>query len=316
MTLSLNQRAHELADRLVAEGDAVRVAVRTLPGGTRVVDCGSAAPGGLEAGRRFAEITMGGLGSVTFAPIVLDGRWLPGLTVVSDHPALACLGSQYAGWKIDRDGYFAMASGPGRALIRAEELFDDLDVDERAGNAVLCLETRDEPPPQVAAHVAERAGVAPGDLTLLYAPTASLAGGVQVAARVVETALHKLHELGFDVRRVVSGFGTCPLPPPARNDGEAIGRTNDAVLYGGQVELTVVGPDEDLEAIVGRVPSSASEDHGEPFGSVLEKADWDFYKIDPLLFSPAEVRLVSVETGRSFHAGGVELAILERSFGG
>ena len=260
MTLSLNQRAHELADLVASDAAALRVAVQTLPGGTRVIDCGSEVHGGLEAGRAFAEITMGRLGSVTFAPLVLEGRWMPGLTVVTDHPALACLASQYAGWKIDRDGYFAMASGPGRALIRAEELFDDLDVDERASTAVLCLESGDEPPGELAAYVAERAGVAPADLTLLFAPTASLAGGVQVAARVVETALHKLHELEFDVRRVVSGFGTCPLPPVARTDPEAIGRTNDAVLYGGQVELTVEAPDDALEALVDRLPSSASRE--------------------------------------------------------
>src|SRR5919206_4389214 len=165
MTLSVNERAHELADRLADDADSLRIAVKTLPGGTRVIDCGSAVPGGLEAGRRFAEITMGGLGSVAFAPVELDGRWFPGLTVVTDHPALACLGAQYAGWQIKRDDYFAMASGPGRALIRAEDLYDDLDVDERADTAVLCLETRDEPPPAVAAHVAERAGVEPSALT-------------------------------------------------------------------------------------------------------------------------------------------------------
>jgi len=316
MSLSLNQRAHELADRLVADGDALRVASRTLTGGTRVVDCGSAVPGGLEAGRRFAEITMGGLGSVAFAPVVLDGRWFPGLVVVTDHPALACLGSQYAGWKIDRDGYFAMASGPGRALIRAEDLYDDLDVDEQASTAVLCLETRGEPPEEVGAWVAERAGVGPSDLTLVYAPTASLAGGVQVAARVVETALHKLHEIDFDIRRVVSGYGTCPLPPVAGDDGAAIGRTNDAVLYGGQVELTVDAPDDELEAIVERLPASASKDHGEPFGAILERANWDFYAIDPLLFSPAEVRLVGVQSGRCFQAGSVAPDVLERSFRG
>src|ERR687885_820309 len=151
MTVSLNERARDLADRLADDADALRVAVSTLPGGARVVDCGSAVRGGLEAGRRFAEITMGGLGSVSFAPIVLEGRWLPGLTVVTDHPALACLASQYAGWKIDRDGYFAMASGPGRALIRAEELYDDLAVDEGPAAAVLCLEARDEPPQQLGA---------------------------------------------------------------------------------------------------------------------------------------------------------------------
>jgi methenyltetrahydromethanopterin cyclohydrolase len=316
MTLSLNGRAVELADRLAADADALRVAVDTLPGGARVIDCGSSVPGGLEAGRRFSEITMGGLGTVAFAPVVIGGRWLPALTVVTDHPALACLGSQYAGWKIDRDGYFAMASGPGRALIRAEELYDDLDVDERANAAVLCLETRDAPPDAVLAHVAERAGVAPADLTVLFAPTASLAGGVQIAARIVETALHKLHELDFDVRRVVSGYGTCPLPPVAKSDPEAIGRTNDAVLYGGRVELTVDAPDDELEAIAGRVPSSASKDHGEPFGALLERAGWDFYKIDPMLFSPAEVRLVCVESGRSFDAGEVAPEVLERAFRG
>ena len=316
MTLFLNQRACELADRLAADGDVLRAAVRTLPNGTRLIDCGSAVPGGLEAGRRLAEICMAGLGSVTFAPLALDGRWLPGLAVVTDHPALACLASQYAGWRIDRDGYFAMASGPGRALIRAEELYDDLDVDERASTAVLCLEARDEPPEALAAYVAERAGVAPGDLTLLFAPTASLAGGVQIAARIVETALHKLHEVDFDVRRVVSGFGSCPLPPVARTDAEAIGRTNDAILYGGQVELTIAAPDDELEALVERLPASASRDYGEPFGAVLEQANWDFYEIDPLLFSPAQIRLTSVGSGRSFEAGSVKLEVLERSFWG
>jgi methenyltetrahydromethanopterin cyclohydrolase len=236
--------------------------------------------------------------------------------VVTDRPALACLASQYAGWRLDRDEYFAMASGPGRALIRAEELYDDLEVDERARAAVLCLEAREPPPEALVEHVAERAGVTTASLTLLFAPTASLAGGVQVAARVVETALHKLHELEFDVGRVVSGFGSCPLPPVARTDPEAIGRTNDAVLYGGQVELTVDAPDEELEAVVPRLPASASRDHGEPFGSVLERAGWDFYEIDPLLFSPAEVRLTSVSSGRSFHAGGVDIGVLELSFRG
>src|ERR671930_1561210 len=220
MTLSLNERALQVADRLAADAEAARVEVTTLSNGTRVIDCGAQAAGGFEAGRYFAEVCMAGLGEVAYAPLVIEGRWLPALTVTSDRPAVACLAAQYAGWRLDRDGYFAMASGPGRALIRAEELYDDLDVDERARTAVLCLETRELPPEAIAGYVAERAGVAAADLVLLFAPTASLAGGVQVAARVVETALHKLHELGFDVGRVVSGFGSCPLPPVARTDPE------------------------------------------------------------------------------------------------
>jgi len=315
--LSLNDRARELADRLAADAEAARVEVTTLANGTRVIDCGANAAGGFEAGRRFAEVCMAGLGSVAYAPLVVEGRWLPALTVTTDRPAVACLAAQYAGWRIDRDGYFAMGSGPGRALIRAEDLYDDLEWEERATAAVLCLETRELPPAAVADFVAERAGVAPSALTLLMAPTASVAGGVQIAARVVETALHKLHELDFDVRRVVAGYGSCPLPPVAGDDMEAIGRTNDAVLYGGQAHLTVENDDDDaLRDLVERLPASASEDYGEPFGKVLKDADFDFYAIDPLLFSPAQIRLTSVGSGRSFEAGRVDLEVLERSFWG
>jgi methenyltetrahydromethanopterin cyclohydrolase len=313
MSLSLNDRARELADRLAADSEAASVEVTTLANGARVIDCRE---GGFAAGRAFAEICMGGLGEVAYAPVVLDGRWFPALTVTTDRPAVACLAAQYAGWKIDRDGYFAMGSGPARALIRAEQLYDDLDWDERASAAVLCLETREAPPAAVAGYVAERAGVPPSALTLLMAPTASVAGGVQIAARVVETALHKLHELDFDVRRVVSGFGSCPLPPVAEEDMAAIGRTNDAVLYGGQVHLTVESDDDALRELVERLPASASSDYGEPFGKVLEDAEFDFYKIDPLLFSPAQIRLTSAGSGRSFEAGRVNLEVLERSFWG
>src|SRR3954471_9259180 len=314
MTLSLNERALALADRLAADAEALQVGVSTLANGTRVIDCGA---GGFEAGRYFAEICMAGLGTVAYAPVVIDGRWLPALTVTTDRPALACLAAQYAGWRLDRDEYFAMGSGPGRALIRAEELYDDLDWDEQASAAVLCLETRKAPPAAVADYVAERAGVPPSALTLLMAPTASVAGGVQIAARVVETALHKLHELDFAVRRGMSGSGSCPLPPVAGDDMEAIGRTNDAMLYGGQVHLTVEADDDDaLRGLVERLPASASSDYGEPFGKVLKDASFDFYAIDPLLFSPAQIRLTSVGRGRSFEAGRVNLEVLERSFWG
>jgi methenyltetrahydromethanopterin cyclohydrolase len=313
LTLSLNDRALELADRLAADAEALQVDVTPLGNGTRLIDCGK---GGFEAGRYFAEICMAGLGDVAYAPLVFEGRWLPALTVTTDRPAVACLAAQYAGWRLDRDGYFAMGSGPGRALIRAEELYDDLDWDEDASAAVLCLETREPPPAEVANFVAERAGVPPAALTLVMAPTASIAGSVQIAARVVETALHKLHELDFDVQRVAAGYGSCPLPPVAGDDMAALGRTNDAVLYGGQVHLNVDADDDVLRGLVERLPASASKDYGEPFGKIFKDADYDFYAIDPLLFSPAVIRLTNVGSGRSFEAGHVNLEVLERSFWG
>src|SRR4051794_10860373 len=284
MTLSLNDRALTLADQLAEDPE---VQASTLSNGTQLIDCSA---GGFAAGRYFAEICMAGLGSVAYAPVVIEGRWLAALTVTTDRPAIACLAAQYAGWRVDRDDYFAMGSGPARALIRAEELYDDLGWEERASGAVLCLETREPPQAAIADFVAERAGVPPSALTLVTAPTASIAGGVQIAARVVETALHKLHELGFDVRRVVAGFGTCPLPPVSGADMAALGRTTAAVLYGGRVPLAVAADADMLRELVDRLPATASSDYGEPFGKVFKAAEYDFYKIDPLLFSPGQIR--------------------------
>jgi methenyltetrahydromethanopterin cyclohydrolase len=309
--MTLNDRAMALADELAGDPE---VQVSTLSNGTRLIDCTA---GGFAAGRLFAEICMAGLGSVAYAPVVIEGRWLPALTVTADRPAIACLAAQYAGWRVDRDGYFAMGSGPARALIRAEEVYDDLGWEEQASGAVLCLETREAPPAAIAGYIAERAGVPPSALTLVMAPTATITGSVQIAARVVETALHKLHELDFDVRKVVAGYGSCPLPPVAGDDMEALGRTNDAVLYGGQVHLTLDADDDDaLRELVERLPATASSDYGEPFGKVFKDAEYDFYKIDPLLFSPGQIRLTSLGSGRSFEAGKVNLEVLERSFWG
>ncbi|NWG75191.1 MAG: methenyltetrahydromethanopterin cyclohydrolase [Rubrivivax sp.] len=315
MALSLNERALALVERLIDDAEGLGVTVQVLPNGTRVIDCGIEAPGGLEVGRIFAEVCMGGLGKLTFSHLSLDGWWLPAVTVHTDQPRLACMAAQYAGWQVSKDKYFAMGSGPARALIRAEEkLYDELNYTDPARVAVLCLEGRALPPEEIAAYIAERAGVAPGHLTLLIAPTACVVGGVQVAARVVETGLHKLHELGFDLRQVLSGLGTCPLPPVAKSDLRAIGRTNDAILYGGQVHYTVRADDAELEEVVPRVPASTSRDYGLPFYDTFKGYNFDFYQVDPLLFSPAEIFMTNVVSGRTFHAGQINVEVLKRSF--
>ena len=142
----------------------------------------------------------------------------------------------------------------------------------------------------------------------MIAPTASLAGGVQVVSRSVETCLHKLHELGFDLSRMVSGFGSAPLPPVASNDLKAIGRTNDAILYGARVVLDVNGDDDSLLAIGPQVPSSSSRDHGEPFADIFARYNHDFYAVDQVVFR-------NLQTGRSFAFGRLEPDVLARSFG-
>lgn len=312
--LSLNSQAADLCDAMVCDQERLRIAGQNTASGTRLVDCGINAPGGLEAGRRLAEVCLSGLGSVQFVPSSLENT--PGLAVLvtTDNPVTACMASQYAGWQIAAGKYFAMGSGPMRAVAAKETLFEKINYSENANVAVGILETRQFPPDELCQDLARQCGVAPDKLTLLVAPTASLAGTIQVIARSVETALHKLFELGFDLSRVASGFGTAPLPPASADDLAAIGRTNDAILYGGEVTLYVRGDDASLEATGPKVPSGASADHGQPFAAIFERYHRDFYKIDPHLFSPARITFSNLDTGHSFVYGRTVPRVIHESF--
>jgi methenyltetrahydromethanopterin cyclohydrolase len=312
--LQMNELATEIADHLEEHAAELRVRPHILPTGARVIDAGVDIEGGYDAGLALAEICMGGLGNVAYSPIQVGGEAWPGVTVWTDHPAVSCMASQYAGWAISVDKFFAMGSGPLRAHARVErELFEKLDYAEEATRGVLVLEGRQLPTDAVASWVAQKARLQPSQLTFVVAPTASLAGGVQISARILETGLHKMETLGFDVRRIVSGMGTAPIPPVAKNDLKAIGRTNDCILYGGQARYTVRASDAELAELAPKVPASASRDYGVPFYEIFQRYEGDFYKIDPLLFSPAEVWLTSVESGRTFHAGRLNPEVLTAS---
>jgi methenyltetrahydromethanopterin cyclohydrolase len=310
----MNEAAGEMADNMVDQAELLRIRTDRLASGARVIDAGVEVDGGIGAGLGLSRICMGGLGHVACTPVQIGGQSHSGLLVWTDHPAVACMASQYAGWAISVGKFFAMGSGPLRAHARVErELFEKLGYDEQADEGVLVLEGRSLPTDEVAAWVAEKARLEPSRLTFVVAPTASLAGGVQISARIIETGLHKMETLGFDVRRVVNAIGTAPLPPVAKNDLRAIGRTNDCILYGGQARYTVRAGDSELKQLAEQVPASASRDYGTPFYEIFQRYEGDFYKIDPLLFSPAEVWLTSTETGRTFHAGRLNPDILEAS---
>ena len=313
-SFNVNRLASEIADALDEDAALFRVRTHRLSNGARVIDAGVEVDGGLDAGLAMAEICMGGLGTAVYGPTVIGNRSWPAVTVWTDHPPVACMASQYAGWAISVGKYFAMGSGPLRAHARVEkELFEKLAYAEDAEQGVLVLETRTLPTAEVAAWVGAKARLDPAQLTFVAAPTASLAGGVQISARILETGLHKMETLGFDVRKVVSGIGTAPIPPVAKNDLRAIGRTNDCILYGGQAHYTMRADDAELAALAERLPASASRDYGTPFYEIFQRYEGDFYKIDPLLFSPAEVWLTSIASGKTFHAGSLNADVLPAS---
>lgn len=317
---SVNALAAPLTAALLVDARRLRLGVERMDNGSILIDAGIDYPGGLEAGRRVAEICMGGLGQVSIADTARFDRWPWQIGVRSANPVLACLGSQYAGWRLShgegKGAFQALGSGPGRAVAGREELFVELAYRDLAESVTLILEVDRRPPVEIAGRVAADCGVKPEQVALILTPTGSLAGGVQIVARVLEVALHKAHALGFPLHHIVDGVGTAPLPPPAGEFLSAMGRTNDAILYGGEVQLFVDCDDVAAEELARALPSTASKDHGRPFAEIFKAAGHDFYSIDPHLFAPARAAVTVIGSGRTFRAGAFDERLLDRSFGG
>lgn len=315
--ISVNALSQPLVADLLRDREALRLKVQTDAAGVTVVDAGIDTPGSLEAGLRIAAICMGGLGQVAWRAAPGE-RWPSWVEVRSSQPVLACLASQYAGWSLaaskEETGakkFFALGSGPARALACKEALFGELAYrDPGAGAGCLVLEVDRHPPPVVVHRVLQACGLQPGQLTLILTPTTSLAGTAQVVARVLEVALHKAHELNFPLDTIVEGNATAPLPVPHRDGLQAMGRTNDAILYAGRVHLSVNADDAAARDLAQRLPSANSSVYGQPFADIFKAAEYDFYRIDPALFAPAEVWVSSLQSGNTWRGGRSELGLL------
>ena len=318
-SISVNEGASKWVDWLRTNSAPLEIGVDTGPLGETLIDAGVGRRGGVEAGLAIARICLGGLGEVTLASDATIRRWPWTLSVRSSQPVIACLGSQYAGWSLahgeGRTAFFALGSGPARALAQKEALFAELGYRDQAARTTLVIESGRAPPPEIVAKVADGCGLPPSALTVIYAPTQCVAGGVQVVARVLEVALHKAHALKFPLERIVDGLGAAPLSPPHPDFMTAMGRTNDAIIYGGRVQLFVTGPADDAKALADALPSRASRDYGAPFRDIFKRFKGDFYAIDPMLFSPAETLVTAIESGATFRAGKVDEALLDASFG-
>lgn len=322
--LSVNALARPLVQTLLRESARLGIAARQEADGVCIVDCGLAVPGSVEAGLLVAEICMGGLGQVRLrgAGSAHEGGWPAWLDVSSAQPVLSCLGSQYAGWSLaaskEETGgrkFFSLGSGPARALAAKEPLFEELAYRDQTGadgHGVLVLEVDREPPRVVIDKLLRDCALQGPQLTLIVTPTSSLAGTTQVVGRVLEVALHKAHELGFPLGQIVGGSASAPLPAPSPDGVQAMGRTNDAILYGGRAWLQVRGSDEAARDLALRLPSGNASCYGRSFAELFVEAGYDFYKIDPAFFAPAEVWVSNLDSGNTWHAGAVDLALLAR----
>lgn len=327
-TVSVNAHSLPIVNHVISNAAKLRVGVERLANGSTVIDAGINVPGGIEVGRLITEICMGGLGTVTLNHNAATSRWPLSVHVHSTHPVIACLGSQYAGWSLShgegKGAFYALGSGPARAIatkIRegkeesVEELYRELNYRDQASATTLVMEVDKVPPIEVIEKVVRACQVDAASFTVILTPTSSLAGGMQVVGRVLEVALHKAHALHFPLDDIIDGAASAPVPPPHPNFVKAMGRTNDAILFGGQAHLFVKGGDEAAEQLANELPSSVSRDYGKPFAEVFKDYGYDFFKVDAMLFSPASVIVTAIDSGRSFHAGRIDEELLERSFG-
>lgn len=321
---SVNKLTQPLVKFLLDHADKLRLGIEIMENGCTIIDAGIKVPGGLEAGRIIAEICLGGMGTVTLNHSAYTDNWPLSVNVHTGNPVLGCLGSQYAGWSLSHEKYYALGSGPARAMATklkegkqepVEELYKELNYQDEADTTVLVIENDAVPPLAIIEKVAAACKVDPSKLTIIVTPTSSLAGAVQVVARVLEVAMHKAHALHFPLKNIIDGSGSAPMCPPHPNFVKAMGRTNDAILFAGQVHLFVKGSDEAAEKLAKELPSSTSKDYGKPFADIFKQYQYDFFKIDAMLFSPASVIVTAIDSGKSFRAGKLDNTLLNLSFG-
>lgn len=312
--LSVNGLSAPLVQKLIADKERLNIAVSQHASGCTVIDAGITVSGGAEAGRLIAEICMGGLGKVALQKDARFKYWGEAIFVTSESPVLSCLASQYAGWALSHEKFFSLGSGPARALANREEIFKELQYQDSASSTCLVLEADKVPPVEVIEKVVRDTKIPASALTIILTPTTSMAGSTQVVGRVLEVALHKAHTLHFPLENIISGTGLAVLPPVAKDFMTGMGRTNDAILYGGFVELNVRGDDVAAKKLADDLPSCASKDYGRTFGEIFKSYNMDFYKIDPMLFSPAKVKVNNLDTGNSFEAGRLNEELIDLSF--
>jgi len=316
-SLSINCLALGLVKKLFANPEYFGVKICKTDSGTTVIDAGVEAQGGFEAGRLVTEICMGGCGRAKIAERKYGNYALPTIFVSTDHPIIATLGSQYAGWQINEEGYFAIGSGPARALAqKPKEIYQEIGYRDNSDETVLVLETEKIPTAKLMERIAKDCKIDTKNLTIIMTPTTSVAGATQVSGRIVETGIHKLRKVGLDPNVIRHAWGSAPIPPIHPKFANAMARTNDAILYGGTAYYLVEYEDDTkLEEILARAPSKASTQYGRPFIEIFKEAKYDFYKIDPNLFAPAEITINNAKTGNTFKNGEINSETLAKSLG-
>jgi methenyltetrahydromethanopterin cyclohydrolase len=326
--IQINELAKNIVETIISHKDIYNVEVHNLANKSVVLDLTNSS---WTAGKLVGEICMGGLGTVEFSHYNLDNHFIPSVNVYTSDPLISCMASQLAGWsvklkkEVEKNGelkkkviFQSLGSGPARAKSRGEKLFDEIDYTDNSECAVIVFETSKLPNEEVMEIIAEKCRVDISKTYAVCAPTACLTGSIQVAARIVETGIHKLHEIKFPIDIIKDGFGTTTIAPIAKDDLGAMGRTNDSISAAGMTYYTIkVEKDKEGELfeLIKKAPANTSSSYGKPFIETFKEANYNFYDIDPGLFAPAIYTVTNITTGKSITVGNKNHSLLKLSYG-
>lgn len=315
MKYSINKHTNILVENLKKEHEKLSLGLDVDgPLGSSIIDAGINHNGSIEAGIKISEICLGGLGIVNISSTYGYKNCIVNVNVHASDPVLACLGSQYAGWSLNHNDFFSLGSGPARSLAQKEEIFSELNYQDKSSSTCIVLEVDKIPPNEIVKKISTDCKIPTKSITFILTPTTSICGTIQVVSRVLEVAIHKIHELEFPLDKIVHGFATAPIPPVADNFISGMGRTNDAIIYGGRVNLCIDENEEKIIELSKNLPSLNSKDYGKPFKQIFLDNNKDFYKIDGSLFSPAFVIINSKRSGKTYSSGKLNFDLVEKSF--
>lgn len=326
--IKINNLALKIVKKIIENKDYYKAEITKLNNDSTVVDMTNASWLG---GKLLAEICMGGLGTLNFTSFNLEEYYLPAVNVYTSEPIISCMASQLAGWsvklkkEVEKNGelkkkviFQSLGSGPARAKAKTEKIFEEINYTDDSNCAIIIFETRKMPNEEVMAIVSEKCDMSPENTYAICAPTACLTGSIQVAARIVETGIHKLHEIHFPLEVIKDGFGTTSIAPIVADDFAAMGTTNDSIIAGGKTFYTIdvdKEREDDLFNLLRKAPANQSPSYGKPFNIIFKEAGYDFYKIDPGLFAPAIYTVNNIKTGKSLTVGSLNYELLKNSFG-
>jgi methenyltetrahydromethanopterin cyclohydrolase len=313
-SLSVNRGAMTLVRELIERADELQIEIETTTAGATVIDMGQRVPGSWEAGRLYAEITMGGLGSVSFGDFELAGHHLRSVLVSTEHPVEACWVAQKHADRRSGDPDDVILAGPAKALlVPIDPSVAQAGYQEMHRQAVAPLQLERRVTDDDIAWLARACQLPPRDIFVLVAPTPSLVCAIQVVARSVDNAMHRLHSAGLELTSIESLRGSAPVPPRADDELSALGRINDSLMYGTQVHAQV-RYSGDLSAVATQVASQPPASRGRPFLDILAAADNDFHNVPLDVFCIAEMSITDIDSGSSATAGDLDYDLLATSF--